>query len=80
MTSVTDFLNSPCIYSVGVFTGKPNCKPLERNYRLLNVYCEILGTSLYGEGRTSLRVRLRHMNECRIFHNIHSVTFFIIYL
>ena len=40
------------------------------NYRLLNVYCEIFGTSSYGEGRTSLRVRLRHMNECRIFHNI----------
>ena len=26
----------------------------------------------YGEGRTNLGVRLRHMNECRIFHNIHS--------
>lgn len=32
-------------------------------------------TSSYSEGRTSLRVRLRHMNECRIFHNIKSITF-----
>ena len=31
----------------------------------------------HGEGRTSLRVRLRHMNECRIFHNIHSITFLL---
>ena len=46
-------------------------------YRLLNVYCEIFGTSSYGEGRTSLRVRHRHMNECRIFHNIHSITFLL---
>ena len=46
-------------------------------YRLLNLYCEIFGMSLYGEGRTSLRVRLRHMNECRIFHNINSITFLI---
>ena len=37
---------------------------------LLNVYCEIFGTSPYGEGRASLRVRLCHMSECRIFHNI----------
>ena len=54
------------------------------NYRLLNVYCEIFGMSSYGDGRTSLRVRLRHMNECRIFHYIHSITFllytFYIYL
>ena len=48
-------------------------------YRLLNVYCEIFGMSSYGDGHTSLRVRLRHINECRIFHNIHSITFFIIY-
>ena len=40
----------------------------------LNVYCEIFGTSSYGEGRTSLRVHFGHMNECRIFHNIHSIT------
>ena len=46
-------------------------------YRLLNVYCEIFGTSSYGEGRTSLRVRLRYMNECRIFHNINSITFLL---
>ena len=44
-------------------------------YRLLNLYCEIFGTSSYGEGRTSLQVRLRHMNECQIFHNINSITF-----
>ena len=43
-------------------------------YRLLNVYCEVLGTSSYGAGRTSLRVRLHH---CRIFHNIHSRTFLL---
>ena len=36
-------------------------------YRLLNVYCVIFSASSYGEGRTSLRVRLRHMNDCRIF-------------
>ena len=46
-------------------------------YKLLNVYCEIFGTSSYGEGRTSLRVRLHHMNECRMFHNIHSMTFLL---
>ena len=62
-----------------------NCKPTANakkwdtynNYRLLNVYCEIFGPSSYGEGRTSLRVRLRHMNECRIFHNIYSITFLL---
>ena len=37
------------------------------NYKLLNVYCEIFGTSSYGEGRTSLR----------IFQNIHSITFLL---
>ena len=45
--------------------------------RLLNLYCDIYGMSSYGEGRTSLRVRLRHMNECRIFHNINSITFLL---
>ena len=39
--------------------------------------CEIFGTNSHGEGRTSLRVRLRHMNLCRIFHNIHSITFLL---
>ena len=24
-----------------------------------------------------VRARLRHMNECRIFHNIHSITFLL---
>ena len=24
------------------------------------------------------RARLRHMNECRIFHNIHSITFLLL--
>ena len=38
-------------------------------YRLLNLYWEIFGTSSYGEGR--------RMNECRIFHNINSITFLI---
>ena len=37
--------------------------------RLLNVYCEIFGKSSYGG------VRLHHMNACRVFHNIHSITF-----
>ena len=46
-------------------------------YRLLNVNCEIFGTSSYGEGRTSLRVRVRHMNECRMFHNINSIIFLL---
>ena len=46
-------------------------------YWLLNVYCEIFGTSSYGEGRMSLRVRLLHMNECQIFYNIHSITFLL---
>ena len=27
-------------------------------------------------GRTSLRVRLRHMNQFRIFYDIHLITFF----
>ena len=40
----------------------------DNNYQLLNVYCEIFGTSSYGDGRTSLRVHLRHMNECRIYY------------
>ena len=55
----------------------PSQQTLSNNHRLLNVYCEIFGTGSYGEGRTSLRVRLRHMNECRIFHNIHSITFLL---
>ena len=46
-------------------------------YRSLNIYCEIIGTSSYDEGRTRLRVRLRHMNECRKFHNIHSIPFLL---
>ena len=45
-------------------------------YRSLNLHCEIFGTSSYGEGRTSLRVRLLHMNEWRIFHNINSKTLY----
>ena len=46
-------------------------------YRLLNLYCDIFGTSSYREGRTSLRLHLRHMNECRTFHNINLVTFLL---
>ena len=54
---------------------------IEKVYNILfNLYCEIFGTSSFGEGRTDLfpsyeRVRLRHMNECRIFHNINSITY-----
>ena len=42
-------------------------------YRSLKLYRGIFGTSSYGETRTSLQVRHRHMNECRIFHNINSI-------
>ena len=45
-----------------------NCL-LFNNYRLLNLYCEIFGTSSYGEGCT------RYMNECQISHNLNSITF-----
>ena len=36
---------------------------------------EIVGTSSYGEGCTSLQVHLHHMKECQIFHNTKSMTF-----
>ena len=42
-------------------------------YRLVNVYCEIFGTHFLWQKR----VCLRHINECRIFHNIHSITFLL---
>ena len=51
---------------LGVFCGGLGCFGVfwgDSMDRLLNVYCEIFGTSLYSEGRTSLRVHLRHMNE-----------------
>ena len=48
-------------------------------HRLLNLYCEIIGMSSYGEGCMSLQVRLIHMNECWIFHNIGSTTFLLYY-
>ena len=35
------------------------------------------GTSSYGEGCTSLGVRLHYTNVSRIFHNINSVTFLL---
>ena len=40
-------------------------------YRLLNVYCEIFGTRSYGGDALASSCVLRHMNSCRIFHNIH---------
>ena len=43
--------------------------------RLLNVYCEIFGTSSYGGDALASSCVLRHMNSCRIFHNIHSITY-----
>ena len=42
--------------------------------RLLNVYCEIFGTRSYGGDALASSCILRHMNSCRIFHNIHSIT------
>ena len=39
--------------------------------RLLNVYCE----SSYGGDALASSCVLRHMNSCRIFHNIHSITY-----
>ena len=43
--------------------------------RLLNVYCEIFGTRSYGGEALANSCVLRHMNSCRIFHNIHSITY-----
>ena len=43
--------------------------------RLLNVYCEIFGTRSYGVYALASSCGLRHMNSCRIFHNIHSITY-----
>ena len=43
--------------------------------RLLNVYCEIFGTRSYGGDALASSCVLRHMNSCRIFHNIHSITY-----
>ena len=53
------------------------CSYTFNTYRLLNLYCKIFSTSSYGEARTSLQVCLRHMKECRIFHNINSITFLL---
>ena len=55
----------------------PHFKVFINIYRLLTVYRKIFGTSSYGEGCTSLRVHLRHMNECRIFYDIQSITFLL---
>ena len=43
--------------------------------RLLNDYCEILGTRSYGGDALASSCVLRHMNSCRIVHNIHSITY-----
>ena len=43
--------------------------------RLLNVYCEIFGTRSYGGDALASSCLLRHMDSCRIFHNIHSITY-----
>ena len=43
--------------------------------RLLNVYCEIFGTRSYGGDALASSCVLRHMDSCRIFHNIHSITY-----
>ena len=43
--------------------------------RLLNVYCEIFGTRSYGEDALASSCVLGHMNLCRIFHTIHSITY-----
>ena len=43
--------------------------------RLLNVYCEIFGTRSYGGDALASSCVLRHMNSCRIFHNVHSITY-----
>ena len=51
-----------------------NHKSLLQRYiikRLLTVYKKILGTRSYG-GDASI---LRHMNLCRIFNNIQSITY-----
>ena len=43
--------------------------------RLLTVYCEIFGTRSYGGDALASSCVLRRMNWCRIFHNIHSITY-----
>ena len=43
--------------------------------RLLNVYCEIVGTRSYGGDALASSCVLPHMNSCRIFQNIHSITY-----
>ena len=43
--------------------------------KLLNVYCEIFGTRSYGGDALASSCVLRHMNSCRIFDNIHSITY-----
>ena len=43
--------------------------------RLLNLYCEIFGTRSYGGDALASSCVLRHMNSCRIFHNINSITY-----
>ena len=41
----------------------------------MNAYCEISGTRSYGGEALASSCVLRHMNSCRIFHYIHSITY-----
>ena len=43
--------------------------------RLLNQYCEIFGTRSFGGDALASSCVLCHMNSCRIFHNINSITY-----
>ena len=42
---------------------------------LLNLYCEIFGTRSYGGDALASSCVFRHMNSCRILHNINSITY-----
>ena len=72
---LTQFIPSGPYFPTGhTAPNSPKCSivlTIKNKKMLLNVYCEIFGSSSYGEGRTSLRVRLHHMHECRVFHIIH---------
>ena len=43
--------------------------------RLLAVYRKIFGTRLYGGDALASSCILRHMNSCRIFYDIQSITY-----
>ena len=42
---------------------------------LFNEYCEIFSTPSYGGDALASSCVLRHMNSCRISHNINSITY-----